>query len=163
RVSREALGFCAEAGNLDLVPPSDHLEGVRGARAGSRRGRQPRSQRVVHSRHCDGQAQGGDQRGRRLMADLRQRRQKFYAAFGILLALDLACLVFLFSPWGSGKDRIEVERDQLRRENHDKKVEFQRYEGMGGKLKKADSVSAEILHSRIPEKDSDISSALARI
>jgi Tfp pilus assembly protein PilO len=97
------------------------------------------------------------------MASHNQVRRRFVIAIVILLAIDIASVVFLFSPWGRPPEQRIDDYNRARTERTRKAHDAQPLTGMSEKLQRAEKDSDALLRSRLPEQSSQISNEIGKL
>jgi Tfp pilus assembly protein PilO len=97
------------------------------------------------------------------MAPLNQVRGRFVIAILIFLVVDIAAVVFLFSPWGRAPEQRIDEYNRARAERTQKAHDAQPLTGMPEKLKRAEKDSDTLLRTRLPEQNSQISNEIGKL
>jgi type IV pilus assembly protein PilO len=97
------------------------------------------------------------------MAGLRPARKRLTIVAGILVALDLAAVVFLVSPLGRSRSARQVEYEQARLELLTKMRDAVPLRGMDKKLDVARQQIAAFYRDRFPAQYSAVSSELGKV
>jgi type IV pilus assembly protein PilO len=97
------------------------------------------------------------------MAGLRTARKRLTIVAGILVALDLAAVVFLVSPLGRSRSARQVEYEQARLELLTKMRDAVPLRGMDKKLDVARQQIAAFYRDRFPAQYSAVSSELGKV
>ncbi len=94
---------------------------------------------------------------------LRQMRRNIVIVLAILLALDVAALSFLLSPWGRSVDEFHQERNRLEIARRLKETEVAPARGMEKKLAQARTDLDKFFGERLPAKASAVPDRLGEL
>ena len=97
------------------------------------------------------------------MADLQDARRKLKIAIGVMLALDLAAAVVLFSPLVGSAESRRFQKNSLAAELTKKNREVQPLRGMDKKVDLAKKQIPQFYAERFAARDSDIADELGKI
>jgi Tfp pilus assembly protein PilO len=97
------------------------------------------------------------------MADLRATRRSLKIVIGVLLALDLAAVALLFSPWIGSSESRRIQQDQLWKELQAKTRQVAPLRGMDTKILLARKEINDFYNDRFPSQDYAISEALGKL
>lgn len=97
------------------------------------------------------------------MADLQDARRKLKIAIGVMLALDLAAAVVLFSPLVGSAESRRFQKNSLAAELTKKNREVQPLRGMDKKVDLAKKQIPQFYAERFAARDSDIAEELGKI
>ena len=97
------------------------------------------------------------------MRDLLAVRRRFVAAAIVLGVVALAALIFLFTPYGQSKERLEDEYGRLTAEKNQKQLESGSLVNIDQKLVEARRQIDAFYRDRLPGQYSDISAELAKL
>ncbi len=96
------------------------------------------------------------------MRDLVAVRRRFATAAIVLGVIAVAALVFLFTPYGQSKERLEDEYGRLTAEKNQKQIESGSLVNIDQKLVEARRQIDAFYRDRLPAQYSDISAELAK-
>ncbi len=97
------------------------------------------------------------------MADLRTARHRLKFIIGVLLAVDIAAVAVLFSPWVGSSESRRIQEDQLWREIQVKTRQVAPLQGMDIKIQLAQKEIDDFYSERFPSQDYMISEALGKL
>lgn len=97
------------------------------------------------------------------MASIREVRNRLLPVVVALAVIDLACVVYLFSPAGRSREARQRDLDALSTQLAAKRVEVLPTRGMDGKLKQASADIADFYKDRFPPQYSVVSEELGTV
>lgn len=97
------------------------------------------------------------------MPNLNETRKRMVAAIGTLVALDVALIAFLFSPWAVRPEAREHALKQAQEEFAARQRDVGPLIGMDRKLATAEVQLAEFYKTRLPARNSDIVAELGKL
>lgn len=97
------------------------------------------------------------------MRDIAQLRRRFIALAVLLALIALAAAVFLLTPYGRSRERLQQEYQQLRVERQRKELEDGPLANIDQRLVVARQQIAEFYRDRLPDQYSAVSAELARL
>jgi Tfp pilus assembly protein PilO len=97
------------------------------------------------------------------MPDLRKARKQIKIALGVLLAVDLATVVVLFSPVVGSTESRRMEMNQLWTALQTKTRQVEPLSDLDKKVVAANKQIAEFYKMRFPSQDSQIATSLGKI
>jgi type IV pilus assembly protein PilO len=98
-----------------------------------------------------------------MMGNLQNLRRKFMVTAAVLVALDLAALVFLFTPLGRTRKDAQLQYDTARVRLRSKLEEVAPLRGMDNKLVVAKEEIADFYNKRVPAEGSTITAELGKL
>jgi hypothetical protein len=97
------------------------------------------------------------------MASIREVRNRLLPVVVALVVIDLACVVYLFSPAGRSREARQHDLDALHMQLAAKRVEVLPTRGMDGKLKQASVDISEFYKDRFPTQYSVVLEELGKV
>src|SRR3974390_2221056 len=97
------------------------------------------------------------------MASIREVRNRLLPVVVALVVIDLACVVYLFSPAGRSREARQHDLDALNSQLAAKRVEVLPTRGMDGKLKQASTDIADFYKERFPTQYSTVTEELGKV
>ncbi len=97
------------------------------------------------------------------MSSVQKLRRSFITIAAILAVLDVAALVFLFTPLGRTQKAAQMQYEAARVRLRSKLEEVQPLRGMDGKLVVAKDEIADFYNNRVPSEGSAITAELGKL
>jgi hypothetical protein len=97
------------------------------------------------------------------MASIREVRNRLLPVVVALVVIDLACVVYLFSPAGRSREARRHDLDALNMQLAAKRVEVFPTRGMDGKLKQASADISDFYKDRFPTQYSVVLEELGKV